>query len=142
LGACRRLILALRRFGIGAFSVAAGLLVRPFRMVAANAFDVFFELVVIALFGELVLVLAVIHNRQFTPMPPFDNAWVRWLWSKHTLEISGSRSVGLKPGCVPQEAVNLVRYHDLLERHAREAQALDEIHHLMELDVAIVVALN
>ena len=57
-------------------------------------------------------------------------------------EIVNGRAVGLEPRRVAQKTVNLVGDHDLLERHAREPQPRDEVNHLMELDVAVVVALN
>lgn len=54
----------------------------------------------------------------------------------------GGPLVHLEPRMPAQKPVDLVRQHFLFERHMRDAKSLHEIHHLMELDIAIVIALH
>src|SRR5699024_4960121 len=52
------------------------------------------------------------------------------------------RLVGLVPRAVQQEAVRFVGEDELLERHLVRAQAVGQVHGLVEAHVVVVVALD
>src|SRR5947209_2356767 len=61
---------------------------------------------------------------------------------KHLLEERGGGLVNLHPVGVVQEVVRVVRDYNLLERDASLFKSLDQVNHLAEANVAVVVALN